>query len=111
MTDNKRVFADVKRAASLIGYIESSLGGTPVKSGASLFINPAPCCGHNDCFSIFSPAKDGAQDAYKCHSCGAKGDIFTLATEIQGQKMGEALRAVADFAGMPLPDRDRKSVV
>lgn len=83
MTD-KKIFADVKRAASLVGYIESACGGEAVKSGASLFINPSPCCGHKDCFSIFSPNKDGAQDAYKCHSCGAKGDVFTVATEIQG---------------------------
>lgn len=103
----KKIFADVKRAASLVGYIESACGGEAVKSGASLFINPSPCCGHKDCFSIFSPNKDGAQDAYRCHSCGAKGDVFTVATEIQGLKMGEALRAVAGFAGVDLPDRER----
>lgn len=110
MTDKNNdnaVFAEVKRAASLVDYIEQALGGTLVKSGASRFINPAPCCGHNDCFSIFSPNKDGADDAYKCHSCGASGDVFKLATEIQGLAMGVALREVAQFAGVTLPDRER----
>lgn len=107
MSNDNKIFAEVKRAASLVGYAEAALGGTVVKSGASTFINPAPCCSHNDCFSIFSPNKDGAQDAYKCHSCGAKGDVFTLTTEIQGLKMGEALRELAQFAGVPLPERDR----
>ncbi len=107
MSNDKHIFAEVKRAASLIGYIESAVGGSVVKSGASTFINPAPCCGHNDCFSIFSPNKDSAQDAYKCHSCDAKGDVFKFATDVQGLKMGDALRAVAQFAGVTLPERDR----
>lgn len=105
--NDNAVFAEVKRAASLGGYIEHAVGGTIAKSGASVFVNPSPCCGHNDCFSLFSPNKDGALDAYKCHSCGVSGDVFKLATEIQGLKMGEALREVAQFAGVSLPDRER----
>lgn len=107
MNNNNAIFAEVKRAASLTDYLEQALGGTVVKSGASTFINPSPCCGHNDCFSIFSPNKDSAQDAYRCHSCGVSGDVFKAATELQGLKMGEALRAVAAFAGVSLPERDR----
>lgn len=110
MANDNGVFAEVKRAASLPGYIESAIGGEVVKSGATTFVNPAPCCGHNDCFSLFSPNKDGALDAYKCHSCGAKGDVFSVATEIQGMKPGEGLRAVAAFAGVTLPERDRPGV-
>jgi len=105
--NNNSIFADVKRAASLVGYIESALGGSVVKSGASTFVNPAPCCGHNNCFSIFSPNKDGAEDAFKCHSCGVAGDVFKLAEEVQGLKKGEALRAVARFAGVEIPERER----
>lgn len=106
MSDNA-IFAEVKRAASMVEYIEAAVGGQVVKSGASTFVNPAPCCGHNDCFSVFSPNKDGAQDAYRCHSCGAKGDVFSVATELQGLEMKEALRAVAAFAGVSLPAREK----
>lgn len=110
MTDNQ-IFSEVKRAASLADYIEDRCGGERVKSGASKFINPSPCCGHNDCFSLFSPNKDGAEDAYRCHSCGAKGDVFSVATEFRGMKPGEALRDVAAFAGVPVPDRDRPAAM
>ena len=110
MTDNQ-IFSEVKRAASLADYIEDRCGGERVKSGASEFINPSPCCGHNDCFSLFSPNKDGAKDAYRCHSCEAKGDVFSVATEFRGMKPGEALRDVAAFAGVPVPHRDRPAAL
>lgn len=107
MSNDNQIFAEVKRATSLLGYIEARTGGSVVTSGASTFVNPAPCCSHNDCFSVFSPNKDKAQDAYKCHSCGKAGDVFKFATDVMGMKVGEALRDVAQFANFLLPDRDR----
>lgn len=104
MSDN-RVFQDVKGACSLIDYIEANSNGKMVKSGASVFINPAPCCNHNDCFSIFGKGPD--KDGFKCHSCGEKGDVFTFAEKIEGLPRHEALKKVAAFSGVALPDRDR----
>lgn len=107
MNNDNAVFAEVKRAASLIDYVEARSGGSVVKSGSSTFVNPAPCCGHNDCFSVFSPNKNDVLDAYKCHSCGVVGDVFKFGTDVLGLKVGEALRDVAEFAGEPLPERER----
>jgi len=108
MSNDNRIFADVKRAASLVDYLEYAHGGKVVKSGATTFYNPAPCCGHNDCFSVFSPNKDDAQDAFKCWSCGRTGDVFTAAELAGHAKPGEQLRAVAEFAGVALPDREQQ---
>lgn len=106
MSDENRIFSEVKGAASLSDYIERTNGGTIVKSGASVFVNPAPCCGHNDCFNL----KDDR--TWHCYSCGApegikSGDVFHFAEHVQGMTRAEALRAVAEFAGVALPERDR----
>lgn len=93
------VFSDVKRAADLAEYIEQASGAKRKKVGASVFFNPAPCCGHNDCFALFD-----ADTAYKCHSCGASGDVFNYAEAMQGMEKGEALRYVAQWAGVALPE-------
>lgn len=98
-SNTNAVFQDVKRAADLADYIEQASGSKRKKSGATVFFNPAPCCNHNDCFSLF-----GDDDsAYKCHSCGAAGDVFTYAEQVQGMDKGEALRAVAQWASVTLP--------
>jgi DNA primase len=100
-TDNTTaVFQDVKGSADLADFIESKSKSKRKKTGATTFFNPSPCCGHNDCFAIFGSNKD----AYKCHSCGAHGDVFTFAEEMLGLQKGEALREVASWAGVKLPD-------
>lgn len=101
--DTTRLFQDVKRAANLATYIEQATGTAPKKSGASLFFNPCPLCQHRDCFALYGQEKD----AYKCHSCGDGGDIFTFAEKFKNMSKGEALKDVAKFAGVPLPDLRR----
>lgn len=95
------VFQDVKSRADLVEYIAQASNTKPKPSGSSIFFNPAPCCGHNDCFYVFGPDKD----AFNCRSCDDQGgDIFTYAEKIQGMSKGEALRAVAEWAGVALPE-------
>lgn len=95
------VFSDVKARADLADYIEAASGAKRKVTGNSIFFNPAPCCSHNDCFYVFGSEKD----AYVCRSCNDDGgDVFSYAEKIQGMGKGEALRAVADWAGVPLPD-------
>nr|MBL8412758.1 toprim domain-containing protein [Dechloromonas sp.] len=109
MTTDNRIFGEVKDVCSLVDYIESKSSGKAVKSGATTFINPAPCCNHNDSFSVKN--KDGVQ-TWKCYSCGApsnlkSGDVFHFAEQVLGLAKGEALKDIASFAGVTLPDRDK----
>ncbi|MBW7903817.1 MAG: toprim domain-containing protein [Rhodocyclaceae bacterium] len=105
MSFDNRIFGEVKRDCSLVDYIKARTGGESVKSGATTFINPAPCCTHNDCFSI------GKNDeTWKCYSCGEPqglkaGDVFHFAEKVLGMGRAEALRDIADFAGVRLPER------
>lgn len=102
--DVSRTFSEVKARASLIDYIEHCTNTQHKKTGASIFFNPCPFCGHNDCFSIYGDDKD----TFKCHSCGRSGDVFNFAEEHGGLGKGEALRTVAAFSGIQLPERSRE---
>jgi DNA primase len=92
-------FQNVKRAVDLADYIESQASSKRVKKGSSVFFEPAPCCSHNECFHLW---KDDT--AFKCQSCGVVGDVFNYAEDVQGMDKGAALRYVADWAGVTLPD-------
>ena len=98
--DTGRTFQDVKSRVNLVDYIEAATGTPGKKAGVQMFFNPCPFCGHNDCFGSKGPAFD----FYKCHSCDKKGDVFTFAEEFKGLGKGDALRDVAQFAGVTLPD-------
>lgn len=51
--------------------------------GKSIWLNPSPCCGHNDCFSL---AKD--KPVGHCFSCGTKGNHIQLVEEVWGKEEG-----------------------
>lgn len=108
MTTDNRVFAEVKGACSLVDYVTFKVAGcAEVKSGATTFINPAPCCSHKDCFNV-----DTKKNSWKCYSCRAPsdlkaGDVFHFAERVLGLSRHEALKDVASFAGVTLPDRDK----
>jgi len=40
-----------------------------------------------------------------CFGCGEKGDVFTFLMKIEGLTFPEALRAVAERSGIPMPER------
>jgi DNA primase len=43
---------------------------------------------------------------YHCFGCGVSGDHFRFLTELEGTPFPEAVRVVADMAGVPMPERD-----
>lgn len=104
--NDTRIFAEVKRAASLADFLEARASGKVVKTGASVFFNPAPCCGHNDCFSLYRDNKRD-EDRFKCHSCGKGGDVLEAAEVLGAATKFEALKEVAGFAGVALPEREQ----
>lgn len=61
------------------------------------FVNPAPCCGHHDCFSI-----DEDQNLWKCFSCGKGGSVIDLVMAVDECDAAEALRRCANKANVSL---------
>ncbi|TCD10955.1 DNA primase [Oricola cellulosilytica] len=43
---------------------------------------------------------------YYCFGCGVSGDHFRFLTELEGTPFPEAVRQIADLAGVPMPERD-----
>jgi hypothetical protein len=54
-----------------------------LKHGKGITLNPAPCCGHNDCFSFATNKPVGG-----CFSCGAKGTRIQMVEEVWGVEAG-----------------------
>lgn len=96
------IYKEVKSKASLPDFISLHANITPKRTGNSIRFNPCPHCGHKDCFTVFGEHSD----AYKCHSCGVGGDVFTFAEQFLSLTKGQALRQVAQFAGVVLPDNN-----
>jgi len=96
---NINAFSEVKAHSSLVDYIAHTTGKHPKKVGSSLRFNPCPFCNHNDSFTVFGEDLSG----YKCHSCDAKGDIFTFAEHYQSLSKAEALHAIAGHFGVQIP--------
>ncbi len=99
------VFADVKRCADLGKFIEAHSTSKRTKKGASVFFEPAPCCEHKDCFHLWED-----DTKFKCQSCGVGGDVFNFAEDVLGMAKGDALRYVAQWAGVKLPERSAPRV-
>lgn len=59
-------------------------------------INPAPCCGHNDCFCFNSNIP-----AYNCFSCGAKGSAADFPSFFTDDA-AEISRILNDFTGITM---------
>jgi DNA primase len=99
--DTTRIFQDVKARANLVDYIQHVTNLAPARVGSQIRFNPCPFCGHNDCFTLYGEG----MSAYKCHSCDRAGDVFTFAEAHKALAKGDALRDVAQFAGVTLPER------
>ena len=85
------------------------------RKGSSYF---GLCPFHNEKSPSFSVSP--AKQMYYCFGCGAGGNVFTFLMEYENFTFVEALRALAERAGVDLPqleyskeakEQDRKSVV
>src|SRR3990167_5929620 len=81
-----------------IADVATSYGGVRKKN----FVNPSPCCDHNDCFSI-----DDDKNLWKCFSCGKGGSVIDLVMAVDECDEAEALRRCAEKAHIQLKGERR----
>lgn len=71
------------------------------KKGSSYF---GLCPFHNEKSPSFSVSRD--KQMYYCFGCGAGGNVFTFIMEYENYSFGEALKFLADRAGVELPTEE-----
>ncbi len=71
------------------------------KKGSSYF---GLCPFHNEKSPSFSVSPD--KQMYYCFGCGAGGNVFTFIQEYENYSFPEALKMLADRAGIPLPEKE-----
>lgn len=80
-------------------YVETFFPDSKIMMrGDSYVLNPAPCCGNNDCFS-FSKSKDLAN----CFSCRTSGTKFTYLKKVKGDKF--AYTEIQRWSGIQKDDK------
>ncbi len=63
------------------------------------------CPFHNEKSPSFSVS--GSKQMYHCFGCGVGGNVFTFIMEYENYTFGEALRSLADRAGVKLPELEQ----
>ena len=71
------------------------------RKGSSYF---GLCPFHNEKSPSFSVSP--GKQMYYCFGCGAGGDVFTFIMEYENYSFPEALKMLADRAGITLPEQD-----
>lgn len=92
--DVERIKERLDVAEVVGGYVKLDRAGASFKGR---------CPFHNEKTPSFfvSPARQ----SYYCFGCGAKGDIFTFVQEVEGVSFREALKSLAERAGVELENR------
>lgn len=90
----------VKEAIDLVEYIGRSI---PLRRQGRLFVGLCPW--HDDTHPSLQVNPE--RQSFKCWVCDIGGDIFTFVMKMEGVGFPEALRILADQAGIPLLPSDR----
>ena len=96
------IIAQIKERLDLAGIIGAQV--SLKKSGRSL---RGLCPFHGEKTPSFYVFPDKGN--YHCFGCGANGDIFTYVMRTQNLSFGEALRTLAERAGVALPERRQET--
>ncbi|HEV7645548.1 MAG TPA: DNA primase [Pyrinomonadaceae bacterium] len=88
---------ELKQRADIMRVVE---GYVPLKKKGQNWW--APCPFHQEKTASFSV--NPGKGMYKCFGCGKGGNVFTFVMELEGLSFPEAVKVVAEKAGVPLPD-------
>lgn len=88
---------DLKNRADLVRIIEPY---APLKKKGANWMGCCPF--HQEKTPSFSV--NPAKGFYKCFGCGKGGNVYTFLMEIEGLSFPEAIKRVAEIAGVPLPE-------
>lgn len=93
-SDVERIKERLDVAEVVSGYVKLDKAGASFKGRCPFHTEKTP--------SFFvSPVRQ----SYYCFGCGAKGDIFTFVQEMEGLSFREALKSLAERAGVELSNR------
>ena len=92
---------DIKRKLDIVDIVSSYL--TLKRAGTNF---KAPCPFHNEKTPSFMISPE--RQTFKCFGCGEGGDIFTFIEKIEGVDFYNALKILADKAGVKLQDESVK---
>lgn len=90
-------------AEDLLRVYPQFIKGHVDSAGSDWRINPAPCCDHNDCFTL-TPGFTG----YHCFSCAASGSHFQLFLKMSGLSERELIKKLSDILGISEPFVDER---
>ena len=88
---------ELKQRADIMRVVE---GYVPLKKKGQNWW--APCPFHEEKTASFSVSP--GKGMFKCFGCGKGGNVFTFVMELEGLSFPEAVKVVADKAGVPLPE-------
>jgi DNA primase len=96
-TDSRDTKAEVLAATDIVDVISSYIEVKPAGSGRF----KALCPFHHEKTPSFHVNRE--RQTYHCFGCGKGGDVFTFLMEYESLSFREALRRLADKAGIALP--------
>ncbi|MEX2519211.1 MAG: DNA primase [Paracoccaceae bacterium] len=98
---------EIRARVSLAKVIERKLSWDQRKSNAAKGDYWACCPFHQEKSSSFHV--DDRKGFYYCFGCQAKGDAFTFLKDAENMGFMEAVEALAQEAGLPMPERDPRA--
>ena len=98
-----QVLQEIKDRLNVADVIASYI---PVKRSGSAFKAVCPFHSEKSASLMISPAKQ----IWHCFGCGAGGDIFGFVMRFENVEFKEALKMLADKAGVTLPVYNRQNI-
>ena len=93
------IIEEVRSRNDIVDLISSDV---PLKRKGSSYFGLCPF--HNEKSPSFSVSRD--KQMYYCFGCGAGGNVFTFIMEYENFTFPEAVRYLAERAGMELPEQE-----